>query len=46
MKGNLRLAAEWETYQSGGEFALGKVATENPALVDFSVLMISLKTGF
>lgn len=46
LKTDLRLAAEWETYQSGGEFAIGKVGVENPALVDFSVLMITLKAGF
>jgi hypothetical protein len=31
---------------SGGEFALSGVSTENPALVDFSVLMVTLRTGF
>jgi hypothetical protein len=37
---------QYENYRSGEEFALGKVGTENPALVDFSVLMVTLKTGF
>jgi hypothetical protein len=41
-----RLAVQYENYRSGEEFALGKVGTENPALVDFSVLMVTLKTGF
>jgi hypothetical protein len=43
---DLRLAAEYEYYMSGGEYAVSKVSVENPALVDFSVLMISLKAGF
>jgi hypothetical protein len=41
-----RLAVQYENYRSGEEFALGEVGTENPALVDFSVLMVTLKTGF
>ncbi len=41
-----RIGVQYEYYQSGGEFALGKVGTENPALIDFSVMMITLKTGF
>ena len=45
LKSNLRLAAEWESYRSGGEFSLGNVRTENPALVNFDVLMVSLKAG-
>ena len=41
-----RLGVQWETYMSGKEFSLGRVGTENPALVDFNVLMITLQTGF
>lgn len=41
-----RIGLQYEHYQSGGEFALSKVGTENPALVDFSVMMVTLKTGF
>jgi hypothetical protein len=41
-----RLGVQYEDYRSGKEFALGSVGTENPALVDFSVLMVTLKTGF
>lgn len=43
---NARLGVQWETYLSGKEFAIGRVAVENPALVDFSALMITLKTDF
>jgi hypothetical protein len=41
-----RLAVQYERYLSGKEYALGSVGTENPALVDFDVLMVTLKTGF
>jgi hypothetical protein len=41
-----RIGVQYENYRSGKEFALGRVGTENPALVDFSVLMVTLKTGF
>ena len=41
-----RIGVQFEHYQSGKEFALGGVATENPALVDFDVLMVTLRTGF
>jgi hypothetical protein len=41
-----RIGVQYEHYQSGKEFALGSVRTENPALVDFDVLMVTLKTGF
>jgi hypothetical protein len=41
-----RLGVQYEHYMSGKEFALGSVGTENPALVDFDVLMVTLKTGF
>lgn len=43
---NARIGVQYENYRSGKEFALGRVGTENPALVDFSVLMVTLKTGF
>lgn len=43
---DVRLGVQWETYMSGKEFSLGHVGTENPALVDFNVLMITLQTGF
>jgi hypothetical protein len=43
---NARIGVQYENYRSGKEFALGSVGTENPALVDFSVLMITLRTGF
>lgn len=41
-----RIGVQYEHYMSGKEFALGSIGTENPALVDFSVLMVTLKTGF
>jgi hypothetical protein len=41
-----RIGVQYENYMSGGEFALSGVSTENPALVDFSVLMVTLRTGF
>ncbi|HEY8119832.1 MAG TPA: DUF3570 domain-containing protein [Myxococcota bacterium] len=41
-----RIGMQYEHYQSGKEFALGKVGTENPALVDFDVMMVTLMTGF
>ncbi len=41
-----RIGVQWETYMSGKEFSLVGVGTENPALVDFNVLMITLQTGF
>ena len=43
---NWKLAVNWESYMSGGNYSLGKVRTENPALVDFNVLMVSLQAGF
>ena len=45
-RADARLGVQWETYMSGKEFSLGHVGTENPALVDFNVLMITLQTGF
>jgi len=41
-----RVGVQYERYMSGKEFALGSISRENPALVDFSVLMVTLKTGF
>jgi len=43
---NARIGVQYERYQSGKEFAIGHVGTENPALVDFDVMMVTLKTGF
>jgi len=41
-----RIGLQYERYESGAEYAIGSIGTENPALVDFSVLMLTLKTGF
>jgi len=41
-----RVGVQYERYMSGKEFALGSISRENPALVDFNVLMVTLKTGF
>jgi hypothetical protein len=41
-----RIGVQYEHYQSGAEFALGHVGTENPGLVDFDVMMVTLRTGF
>jgi Protein of unknown function (DUF3570) len=43
---NARIGLQYENYMSGEEFAMGSVGTENPALVDFSVMMVTLRTGF
>jgi hypothetical protein len=43
---NARIGVQYERYMSGAEFAMGRVGTENPALVDFDVMMLTLKTGF
>ncbi len=40
-----RVGIQWETYMSGKEFSLAG-GRENPALVDFDVLMITLQTDF
>ena len=41
-----RLGVQYEHYMSGKEFSVGGIRTENPALVDFNVLMVTLRTGF
>ena len=41
-----RIGVQYENYRSGKEFALGRVGTENPALVSFDLLMVTLRTGF
>jgi hypothetical protein len=46
LKMDWRLGVQWEGYMSDGSFALGKVKVENPALVDFNVLMVTLQAGF
>jgi hypothetical protein len=43
---NATLGVQYEHYQSGGNLRLGGVGTENPGLVDFDVLMVTLRTGF
>jgi hypothetical protein len=43
---NARIGVQYENYRSGKEFAISSVGTENPALVDFSVVMVTLRTGF
>jgi hypothetical protein len=36
----------YERYESGGSYAIGTVAVENPGLVDFDVLSFGLKKAF
>ncbi len=43
---NWKVGVQWEGYLSDGGFALGQVKVENPALVDFNVLMVTLQAGF
>jgi len=41
----VRLGLQWEHYESGSEFALGG-ARANPGLVDFDLMMVTLRTDF
>ncbi len=43
---NWKLGLQWETYMSGSDLTLKKVALDNPGLVDFNVLMLTLQAGF
>jgi len=41
-----KLGASYERYQSSGSLALGSVDVENPGLVDFNVIMVTLSARF
>ena len=41
-----RAAIDYERYDSSGDFAIGKVAIENPGLVQFNVISINFTTRF
>ena len=42
----LSLTASFERYDSSGDYAVGSVVTENPGLVDFTVLAVGLQYAF
>jgi hypothetical protein len=41
-----KLGASYERYQSSGSLALGSVDVENPGLVEFNVIMVTLSARF
>ncbi len=43
---NLSLTGSIERYESSGDYALGSVVTENPGLVDFTLLAVGLTYAF